>query len=104
MAIYEKRLKRYLPLGIEVIPDLKKAKNLSPNEIKKKEGALILKRLKSDDLLFLLDERGKSFNSIAFSTFMEQQLDKNSSVDHFFSVATCGRKQPDFVPFLMIIP
>ncbi len=77
MAIYEKRLKRYVPINLEIIPDIKNAKNLPSETLKKKEGALILKRLRDNDLLILLDERGKEFNSIAFSTFIEKQL--NSS-------------------------
>ena len=74
MAIYEKRLKRYLPLNVEVIADVKNAKSLSPVELKKKEGALILKKLKDDDLLILLDENGKSFGSVQFANYLEQQL------------------------------
>ena len=74
MAIYEKRLRHYLPFSIELIPDIKAAKNLSPDELKKKEGLLILKKLRSDDFLILLDEGGKAFTSVAFSGFMENHL------------------------------
>jgi 23S rRNA (pseudouridine1915-N3)-methyltransferase len=74
MAIYEKRLKHYLPLSLEVVPDIKNAKNLSPQELKEKEGAIILKKLKNDDLLIILDEKGKEYSSISFSTFIEKQL------------------------------
>ena len=74
IAIYEKRLKHYLPFSIELIPDVKTAKNLSSEELKKKEGELVLKKLKNDDFLILLDERGKEFTSLAFSGFMESHL------------------------------
>lgn len=74
VAIYEKRLKRYIPLAMEILPDIKHAKNLNPEELKKKEGQLILKKLKQDDLLVLLDENGKMYSSIAFSKFIEAQL------------------------------
>lgn len=72
--IYEKRLKRYIPVKFEVIPDIKNAKNLSASELKKKEGVLISKRIQSDDLLILLDEKGKAFSSVKFAGFVEKQL------------------------------
>lgn len=74
MAIYEKRLKRYLPLKLSILPDIKNAKNLSPIELKRKEGALILSKLNPEDCLILLDERGKEFDSVGFSRFLEQRL------------------------------
>lgn len=74
IAIYEKRLNRYLPFEIEVLPDIKQAKNLSAGELKKKEGQLLLKRTKNDDLLILLDEKGKSFDSVGFADYLETQL------------------------------
>jgi len=74
MQLYEKRIKRYLPFNCIVIPDVKNAKNLSQEELKKKEGQLILKKLEKNDWLILLDENGKTFSSIKFSKWLEQQL------------------------------
>lgn len=74
MQLYEKRLTRYLPFSSVVIPDVKNAKNLSQEELKKKEGQLILNKLEKNDLLILLDENGKTFTSIKFSKWLEQQL------------------------------
>lgn len=74
MAIYEKRMKRYVPVQTKILPDIKNAKKLSPLELKRKEGALILSKLNPDDSLILLDERGKVYDSIGFAKFMEQQL------------------------------
>ena len=74
MQLYEKRITRYLPFSSIVIPDVKNAKNLSQEELKKKEGQLILKKIEKNDLLILLDENGKTFTSIKFSKWLEQQL------------------------------
>ena len=74
MQLYEKRIKRYLPFESLVISDIKNAKNLSQEELKKKEGQLILKKLEKNDLLILLDENGKTFTSIKFSKWLEQKL------------------------------
>ncbi|MDP2061099.1 MAG: 23S rRNA (pseudouridine(1915)-N(3))-methyltransferase RlmH, partial [Flavobacteriaceae bacterium] len=67
IADYEKRIKHYLPFEMELIPDLKKTKNLGEIQQKEAEGKLILSRLASSDFVVLLDENGKSFSSVGFS-------------------------------------
>ena len=74
IAIYEKRLKHYLSFELVTFPDLKNAKNLNPNQIKLNEGKSIIQKVQKDDFLILLDERGKSFNSVEFASFMEKKL------------------------------
>ena len=74
ISIFEKRIKRYLPFQIEILPDIKNAKNLSPENLKIKEGESFLKRLDNKDFLILLDERGKQFSSIEFSKYLESRL------------------------------
>ncbi len=64
---FRKRVVRYAPFTIETIPDLKNSRNMSIKEVQQKEGAMILKRLKSVDYLILLDERGKEFHSLGFA-------------------------------------
>lgn len=71
---YEKRLTRYVPFEMVVIPDIKNTKNMSEQQQKQKEGALILSKIKSSDTLLLLDENGKTFSSVQFSQFIEQKM------------------------------
>jgi len=71
---YEKRLRHYIKFEMEVIPDLKNAKNLSEKEQKEKEGELILKRVGSSDQLWLLDEKGEEFRSLEFSRFIQLKM------------------------------
>ena len=71
---YESRLKRYIKFQIEIIPDIKKAKNLSEQEQKEKEGLLILSKIAATDQLILLDDKGDSFSSIAFSKFLQKKM------------------------------
>ncbi|MCX2720200.1 23S rRNA (pseudouridine(1915)-N(3))-methyltransferase RlmH [Lentiprolixibacter aurantiacus] len=73
---YTRRVNRYLPFEIEVIPDLKKAGNLPENTLKQKEGLLILDRLRDGDTVFLLDERGKQYGSVEFSKFLQEQMNR----------------------------
>ncbi len=81
---YEKRLKHYIRFEEVVIPELKKAKNLSELQIKQKEGALILSKTEKSDFIILLDENGKEFNSVGFSSFLQKQL--NSGVKRLIFV------------------
>lgn len=71
---YQKRLKHYINFELVIIPDIKNAKNLSKNQQKEKEGALILKEIQSTDQLILLDEKGKDFRSLEFSHFLQKKM------------------------------
>jgi 23S rRNA (pseudouridine1915-N3)-methyltransferase len=71
---YQNRLKHYVPFELEIIPDLKKVKNLSERQQKEKEGLLILKKLQATDHLVLLDEKGKEFRSVQFAAFLQKKM------------------------------
>ena len=71
---YSSRLKHYISFDFELIPDIKKVKNLSEIQQKEKEGQEILKRLSSSDTLVLLDENGKSFSSVGFSAYLQKKM------------------------------
>ena len=58
---------------MEVIPDIKNVKNLSEAQQKEKEGELIFKGFAPGDYLVLLDEKGKEFTSMQFSTYLERK-------------------------------
>ncbi|WP_405414288.1 23S rRNA (pseudouridine(1915)-N(3))-methyltransferase RlmH [Maribacter sp. Asnod1-A12] len=74
ITVYQKRLQHYVNFEIELIPDLKKTKNLSEDQQKDKEGELILKRLSTTDVLILFDEKGKQYTSVEFSTFLQKKM------------------------------
>jgi len=73
-GIYESRLARYLPFSIETVPDVKNARNLSPETLKAREGETVLSRLKTGDFLILLDERGQAYTSLEWARFLEKEL------------------------------
>jgi len=75
---YKKRLEHYIKFEFQVIPDLKKVKNLSEKEQKEKEGELILSKIQPGDQLILLDERGTEYRSLEFSKFLQKKM--NSGV------------------------
>ena len=71
---YVKRLKHYCKFKIEIIPDIKKSKKMDENLQKQKEGELILAKTQASDILVLLDENGKNFSSVGFSTWLQKQM------------------------------
>ena len=70
MEDYTKRIKKYHRLDIQIIPELKKKEKTSKNIRKQKEGNLIIEKFKAGDWIILLDEKGKSFDSIGFSEYI----------------------------------
>ncbi|MCG9972620.1 23S rRNA (pseudouridine(1915)-N(3))-methyltransferase RlmH [Christiangramia crocea] len=72
--IYSKRLKHYIKFEMEIIPDLKKTKNLDEQQQKSKEGELILSGIQNSDFLVLLDENGKQFTSETFSEYIQKRM------------------------------
>ncbi|WP_298303161.1 23S rRNA (pseudouridine(1915)-N(3))-methyltransferase RlmH [Flavobacterium sp.] len=71
---YTKRLSFYVKFDLEVIPDIKNAKNLSEAQQKEKEGELILSKLSATDQLILLDENGTTFSSVGFSDYLQKKM------------------------------
>lgn len=71
---YAERTKHYIPFDIEVIPDLKNTKSLTVEQIKAKEGEMILKQLSQGDYIVLLDERGKEFRSVEFADYISKKM------------------------------
>jgi len=71
---YEKRLKHYIKLDLEIIPDIKNVKNLSEKQQKEKEGELILKNIATTDNLILLDEKGNELRSVEFAKFLQKKM------------------------------
>ncbi|MUP47105.1 23S rRNA (pseudouridine(1915)-N(3))-methyltransferase RlmH [Gramella sp. BOM4] len=72
--VYSSRLQHYIKFEMEIIPDLKKTKNLDENQQKTKEGELILAGVQNSDFLVLLDENGKQFSSENFSEYIQKRM------------------------------
>lgn len=71
---YIQRTKHYISFDMEVIPELKNTKNLSPEQQKEKEGELICKAFQPGDVVVLLDEQGREYRSPEFARWMEKKL------------------------------
>ena len=71
---YLKRIQHFHKINYLEIPSIKNSKNLSELEQKVKEGELILKEIKENDHLILLDENGKEFSSLLMAEKLEKKL------------------------------
>lgn len=77
---YQKRLTHYLPFALQVIPELKNTKALTPDQQKQAEGELILRAVAQSADLVLLDEHGKEFRSIEFADYMQKKMSSGRDV------------------------
>ena len=64
---YAGRLKHYVPFELEVVPELKNTKAMSPEVQKQREGELLQRQLREGDCVVLLDEGGKQYRSTEFA-------------------------------------
>ena len=71
---YIKRLKHYVPFEIKYIDDIKNTKNISEDQQKRTEGAEILSLLDKSDFVVLLDEHGKEYTSMQYSSYIQKRM------------------------------
>ncbi len=94
---YEKRLKQSFSIKWEIISPSSKTHLQAPQE----ESLRILKRLKDDNYVILLDERGELIDSPAFSSLIQRPIEHSRSVIIIISGAygttDVVRKRADFV-------
>ncbi|WP_417431715.1 23S rRNA (pseudouridine(1915)-N(3))-methyltransferase RlmH [Halpernia sp.] len=78
LSYYLQRLPKHWNFEIIILPDVKNAKSLTPDLIKKEETKLFQNQFDSSDYVVLLDEKGKQFTSREFSEKLDFYM--NSSV------------------------
>lgn len=71
---YVKRINHYINFDIEVVPDIRKGRNLTEDQQKNMEGELIITKNLAGKELHLFDEKGKMFTSREFAGFLEKKM------------------------------
>lgn len=69
---YVKRVQRYVPFDIRVIPDVKR--NQGPQRQKELEGEAMLSTITGADYVTLLDERGAQLTSREFALDIDKKM------------------------------
>ena len=72
VADYEKKIKHFMSYSSIGLKN--KNQKTEKKLIQKSESDLILKNIKSDDLVILLDEKGKEFTTMDFSKFISDKI------------------------------
>lgn len=67
---YLQRLKHYSKVEYDVIKDVKPGQ--TPEETLKREAEVVLAKLKPEDTLILMDERGEMYDSVKFASYIEK--------------------------------
>ena len=75
LQLYVARLQHYVKFDLKEIPGLRGAGSLSEEQIKAKEGALIMKEAAGMEI-FLLDEHGREFRSLEFASWLQERLNR----------------------------
>lgn len=73
---FTKRIKSFTPFDSDVLDAGRGLKN--PDQIRAEEGKKVLSRLKTEDYLILLDEKGKTFTSREFANYLEKKMSTSS--------------------------
>ena len=74
ILLFEKRLKHYVSFEAVYLSDLRETAKLSHDQVKEKEAGQQLKQINPGDFVVLLDEKGKEFRSVEFSSFIQQRM------------------------------
>lgn len=74
LDIYKSRLAHYIQFSINEIPELKNVSALTKEQIKGREGELIISQIRPSDEVVLLDEHGKQFRSVEFASFIQNRM------------------------------
>lgn len=80
LDIYTGRLSHYVRFEIVEIPELRNVSSLNRDEIKHREGELILKSLKPDDKVILLDERGEMPSSMQMAAKISEHMQQGRNI------------------------
>lgn len=80
LEVYASRLRHYIPFTITEIPELKNVSAFSREQIKAREGELILQKLRPSDHVVLLDEHGKEFRSLEFASDIQKKLNTGKDI------------------------
>ncbi|MEA2042260.1 MAG: 23S rRNA (pseudouridine(1915)-N(3))-methyltransferase RlmH [Bacteroidota bacterium] len=75
LDMYIKRIRRYAGCKVKLIKPGKFSKKMPIADIKEREGEEILKQIDlKNSFVVLLDERGKSYSSIKFASFIQKRM------------------------------
>jgi 23S rRNA (pseudouridine1915-N3)-methyltransferase len=74
---FTRRISKYYPVQWQLLSPPRNAGLMSEQELKKKEGEMILSLLAKEDYLVALEERGKSMSSEGLANFLQKRSNES---------------------------
>lgn len=74
LALFEDRVRHFLPYESLVLPALKNTRSMPPDRQKQGEWELMKPHFAKSDCVVLLDEHGKEFTSVEFAEFLQKKM------------------------------
>jgi len=74
VAVYEKRIAKYARFEMITLPDIRNARNMPASVLKEKEGEQMLNIIRPDDMVILLDDKGREYTTMEFASFLKDRL------------------------------
>lgn len=78
LNVYLSRLRHYIGINVVVIPAIKEASSLTPQQVKEREAALVIKVLSPGSTLAVLDEKGTELRSVEFSAQLQKWMNSGT--------------------------
>ena len=75
---YSKRINRSVKFSITMLPDVRNTRKMPVEQQKQSEGEMLLRQLKPEDYVVLLDEHGEEMRSVEFAEFLERRMGSGS--------------------------
>lgn len=70
---YLSRLKHYVPIELNILPEVRSVKGLTPAVQMEQEADMMLKLIRPADYVVLLDEHGREPRSVELATWIEKR-------------------------------
>ena len=73
---YKNKIQRFVKFSFVCVEESKKNKKINLKQLREKEFKLILKKIAPNDIVIILDEKGKMLNSIDFANEIQSYMNK----------------------------
>ncbi len=77
---YIARLRPYTKIQLIEIPDERESSTVPVERLRAREAEVILRRIPSESVLFVLDEGGKTFSSAEWASFLESEAGNGTPI------------------------
>ena len=78
IEMFTKRISHYYPVEWKLIPPVKNAASFTTEDLKRAESGITLSLIKPDDILILLDEKGKQLTSEQLAELLQNTANKGA--------------------------